>query len=207
MGRPGQGFVNWVTEYGYYGLALGVFLESAGVPVPGETALVAAAIAAAHGWLSLPWVIGVAALAGMLGDNLGYGLGRKLGRPFAERHLARVFTRSRLERVDRFFARYGPAAVALARFVTGLRVVAAFSAGMARLRWSLFLPFNLLGAVLWATSVGLVGYAAGLGWKGLAGWRGRAEEVLVPVALLAVIMLIRWWVSRRRERRSSAPRE
>ncbi|MHB8877203.1 MAG: DedA family protein [Myxococcaceae bacterium] len=199
--------MNWVTEYGYYGLAVGVFLESAGVPVPGETVLVAAAIAAAHGWLSLPWVIAVAALAGALGDNLGYALGRKLGRPFAERHLARILSRSRLERVDRFFARYGPAAVALARFVAGLRVVAALSAGMARLRWSLFLPFNLLGAALWATSVGLAGYAAGLGWRELSGWRGRTEEVLVPVVLLALIMLVRWWVHRRRKRRGPALRE
>jgi membrane protein DedA with SNARE-associated domain len=80
----GERLLDLLEQYGYVGLAVGVFLESMGLPVPGETALIAAAFAAARGILSLPVVIGVAALAGILGDNMGYYLGRRLGREWLE---------------------------------------------------------------------------------------------------------------------------
>lgn len=108
-------FLTWLARWGYAGVALGVFLESVGVPVPGETALFAAAFGAACGALALPWMIGTAAIASVLGDNLGFALGRRLGRGWLEHHGRRVlFTPERLAQVDRFFARHGPVAVALA---------------------------------------------------------------------------------------------
>lgn len=159
-----QTFLHWLGSYGYAGLAVGVFLESMGLPLPGETALLVAAFAAGSGRLHLPIVIAVAAFAGILGDNLGYLLGRRLGRSWIERHGRRFFvTPERLARMDRFFDRFGPAAIALARFITGVRVVAAFAAGVARLAWGKFLAFNVLGALVWATTIGLLGYAAGRG--------------------------------------------
>lgn len=186
----------WIVRYGYAGLAIGVFLESAGVPVPGETALLAAAFSAAHGALALPWVIAVAATASVLGDNLGFALGRRLGRGWVERHGHRLWlTPERFAHVDRFFLRYGPAAVALARFVTGVRVVAAFAAGTSRMSWAVFLPFNVLGALVWATLVSLAGYAVGRGFAGAGAWLGRTGLVLaavVPAALLSAWLLRRW---------------
>ncbi|HEY0995670.1 MAG TPA: VTT domain-containing protein [Gemmatimonadaceae bacterium] len=185
----------WLARYGYAGLAVAVFLESAGVPVPGETALLAAAFGAAHGALSLPWVIAAAALAGILGDNLGFAVGRRLGRDWLERHGPRfLLSPAHLARVDRFFERYGPAAVAFARFVAGVRVVAAFAAGTSRMRWRAFLLYNVLGAAAWATLVALGGYFMGRGYGAASAAFGRPGVVLglvVPAALLTAWLLHR----------------
>ncbi len=185
--------LHWLQSWGYVGLALGVLLESMGLPVPGETALLVAAFAAANGSLELPIVIAVAAGAGIVGDNLGYLLGRRLGREWIQRHGHRVFLPpERLAQVERFFDRFGAAAVALARFVTGVRVVAAFSAGVSKLPWRTFLPFNVLGAAAWATAIGLLGYAAGRGSAafGLKPWMFGAL-VAGAVALVVVIAFLR----------------
>ena len=182
-----------LARWGYAGVALVIFLESAGLPVPGETALLAAGFGAAHGVLALPWIIAVATVASVLGDNLGFALGRRLGRGWLERHGRRLLlTPERLRRVDVFFDRFGPAAVALARFVAGVRVVAAFAAGTSQMPWRVFLRFNVLGAVVWATLVSLAGYSLGRGYAGIANIMGRAGVVMVvvvPAALLAAWML------------------
>lgn len=160
----GERLLDLLQQYGYAGLAVGVFLESMGLPVPGETALIAAAFAAARGLLSLPVVIGVAALAGVLGDNMGYFLGRRLGREWLEKHGKWVLLNAdRLERMDQFFERFGAPAIALARFILGVRVVAAFAAGVSRLHWATFLTFNVIGAVAWALVMGLIGFFAARG--------------------------------------------
>ena len=160
------GLTAWLTQYGYVGLALGVSLESAGLPVPGETALLVAAFAAAHGSLSLPLVMITAAAAGILGDNLGYAVGRRFGRPWLERFGPRVLLfPARLARADAFFARWGGPAIALARFAPGVRVVGALMAGVSGMRWRTFLLFNALGAVAWASIVGLLGYGSGTVWQ------------------------------------------
>ncbi|HKJ91715.1 MAG TPA: bifunctional DedA family/phosphatase PAP2 family protein [Longimicrobiales bacterium] len=195
----GQTLLHWLTEYGYWGLGLGVLAESAGLPLPGETALLVAAFAASQGRLSLPVVIVVAAVAGTLGDNLGYLLGRRLGRPWLERYGRWVLlTPGRLERADRFFDRFGPAGVMLARFVTGVRVVMAFAAGVGRMPWRTFAPFNVAGAVLWATVVGLLGYYFGRGWQSVAQHLGPAADVMVAIVplVLASAWLV-WYVRNR----------
>lgn len=194
----------WLAHYGYWAVAVGVFAESAGVPVPGETVLLAAAALTARGQLSLPWVIAVAAVASVLGDNLGFALGRRLGRGWLERHGRWVLlTPPRLVRMDAFFDRFGAPAVGLARFVAGVRVVAAFAAGTSRMRWGTFLLFNVLGAVAWAVAVGLVGAALGHGYTAVAATGGRVGVVVV----LAVLVLVGGaWLVRRavRARRDGA---
>ncbi len=140
-----------------------VFAESAGVPLPGETALITASILASRGKVQLPLVIVCAVAASVAGDNLGYLVGRHYGRrllehhrlPFAE-HRAKV-----IEKGDEFFAKHGGKAVALGRFVTGVRVVVALLAGVNRLPWRVFAVWNVLGAALWATTVGLLAYYVG----------------------------------------------
>jgi undecaprenyl-diphosphatase len=191
----------WLGTFGYLGVALGVFLESAGVPVPGETVLLAAAFAAAHGTLELPMVIAAAALAAVAGDNLGYGLGRRLGRRWLERHGRRLWLGpARLAQVDRFFARFGGWAVALGRFVTGVRVFIAASAGAAAMPWGRFVRFNVLGAVAWATLTGLAGFAAGRGWQRLRAVFGASAVAVLALALAAVVgawgfrRLREWWL-------------
>ncbi len=153
-------------RYGYAAIFLGVLLENAGVPVPGETVLLAGGFFAQRGTFSLPWVIGVAIAAAILGDNLGYWIGRRGGRRLAERHGRVVgLTPARLAALDAFFGRYGARTVFFARFVSGLRVFAALTAGMSRLPWPRFVAYNAAGAVVWATAVGLAGYLFGRSWR------------------------------------------
>jgi membrane protein DedA with SNARE-associated domain len=140
-----------------------VFAESAGVPLPGETALIAASILASRGHVDLPIVIVCAVVASVTGDNLGYWVGRRYGRrllqhhrlPFEE-HRAKVIAKG-----DEFFAKHGGKAVALGRFVTGVRVVVALLAGVNGLPWRVFAVWNVLGAILWATTVGVLAFYVG----------------------------------------------
>jgi membrane protein DedA with SNARE-associated domain/membrane-associated phospholipid phosphatase len=191
--------LRWLAEYGYWGLGIGVLLESAGLPIPGETALLVAAFAAAQGRLSLPVVIVVAAVAAVLGDNLGYAAGRRLGRPWLERYGRwLLLTPGRLERADRFFERFGALAVVVARFVAGVRVVMALSAGMARMRWRTFALYNVLGAALWAAIIGLLGYGFGRGWRGLTQRLGPAADLALAIVPLVLASLWLVWYVRNR---------
>ena len=165
----------------YAVLAALVGLESAGIPLPGETALFAGALLAHDGELSIALVIAVAACAAIVGDNCGYLIGRRLGRraltrsgPFEEHR------RAALRRADGFFERHGAKAVFLGRWITGLRVWASWFAGMTHLPWRRFLVYNALGGICWATSVGLAGYFAG----------HAAEKVVERVGVAAAIAFV-----------------
>ena len=158
---------------GYVAVPVAVALETIGVPVPAETTLVAAAVLAAKGQLNIALVIVLASAAAIAGDNVGYLLGRRLGRRalLAPGPLAR--SRSRVvESGDRFFAAHGPVAVFLGRWVAVGRIAAAWLAGADRMPWRRFAIWNAAGGVAWATSVGLVAYAlgsAGARWLAIAG--------------------------------------
>ena len=137
-------------------------LESFGLPLPGETALIACSVLASQGSLSIVWVIVVGVLAAVIGDNLGYWAARKGGRPLLERHrLTREYAERYLPRGERFFARHGGKAVFLGRFVAVLRVTAAWIAGISHMRWWRFLAWNAAGGLVWATSVSLISYSLG----------------------------------------------
>ena len=177
------------ARYGYAVVFGGVFLENTGLPVPGETALLAGAALAHFGQLSLPWVIVTAIAAATLGDNLGFFIGRHGGRRIAERHGWRVgLTPARLAEFDRFFQRHGPKTVFAARFITGLRVVGAVLAGGSGMKWPLFLFYNATGAVVWCTAVALAGYSLAYSWETLERWIGRSG--LLALALVAAIGII-----------------
>ncbi len=184
------------ARYGYAVVFGGVFLENAGLPVPGETALLAGAALAHHGQLSLLWVIVTAIVAAILGDNLGFFIGRRGGRRIAERHGWRIgLTPNRLIQFDRFFERHGPKTVFAARFVTGLRVVGAVLAGGSGMAWPTFLFYNASGAIVWCTSVALAGYSLAYSWDTLERWIGRTG--LFALALVIVIGLIGFARARR----------
>jgi len=139
-----------------------VALESFGVPVPGETALIACGVLASQGSLSIVAVIAVASAAAIIGDNLGYWVARKGGRPLLERYrFTGRYAQRYLPRAERFFARHGGKAVFFARFVSVLRVTAAWVAGISRMHWARFLAWNAAGGIAWATLVGLVSYYFG----------------------------------------------
>ncbi|MEA2295549.1 MAG: hypothetical protein QOE86_3188 [Solirubrobacteraceae bacterium] len=150
------------AHLGYLVLFALVAAESTGVPLPGETALIAAGVVAHQGQLQIQFVIAAAAAAAILGDNLGYVIGRTGGRRllekpgFLERH-----RRGILRRGEPFFAKHGPKAVFLGRWVAGLRIAAAWLAGITRMPWPVFAFWNALGGIAWATSVGLLAYYLG----------------------------------------------
>src|SRR2546430_1210357 len=122
------------ARYGYAVIFVGVLLENAGVPSPGHTVVLAAAFLAQSGKLSIGWAFVTACVAAVLGDNIGYWIGRKGGRPLVERH-QRFFhlSEERMRWIEGFFERHGAKTVFVARFITGLQTVAALFAGMSRM--------------------------------------------------------------------------
>src|SRR6476619_2714239 len=143
-------------------LFLLVMSESSGVPVPGETALITAGILASQGKLSIELVIGLAALGAIIGDNIGYLIGRKGGRWLLERPGAFHRQRQEVLRVGvPFFERHGAKAVFFGRFLLGLRVWASWLAGATHMNWRSFVLWNALGGIVWAVSVGLIAYFLG----------------------------------------------
>jgi membrane protein DedA with SNARE-associated domain len=151
-----------VSHIGYPLLFLLVMAETSGVPVPGETALIAGAVLAGRGQLQIELVIAIAACAAIVGDNIGYLIGRKGGRWVLER--PGRLQRERLQVLatgEPFFERHGPKAVFFGRFLLGLRVWASWLAGATRMPWRSFVFWNALGGICWATAIGLLAYFLG----------------------------------------------
>jgi membrane protein DedA with SNARE-associated domain len=151
-----------VRSAGYPLLFLIVMSESSGAPVPGETGLLTAAILASQHKLKIELVIPLAAAGAILGDNIGYLIGRKGGRWLLERPGAFQRQRNRMLTVgEPFFERHGPKAVFFGRFVLGLRVWASWLAGATRMHWLSFVLWNALGGITWACVMGLSAYFLG----------------------------------------------
>ena len=176
-----------LIDYGLVLLFLLIAIESAGVPLPGETALIAAAIMTRPergGHWSLWLVIVVAAAAAIIGDNVGYWLGRVGGRKlisrwgFAERYAAKA-----LPPAERFFQKHGAKTVFFGRFIALLRVTSAWLAGISKMHWWLFFLWNALGGIVWAAGVSLLAY-----------WAGKAAADAVShyglYAVVAIIILV-----------------
>ncbi|HYY64488.1 MAG TPA: DedA family protein [Gaiellaceae bacterium] len=186
-----------VHDYGLVVLFLLIGMESAGIPLPGETALVAAGVLAARGDMDIVTVIVVAAAAAIVGDNVGYWAGRLGGRrllhrwEWLERHASRVLPWS-----ERFFKRHGAKTIFLGRFVAVLRVTAAWLAGVSQMHWWRFFLYNALGGICWAVLVGLVAYYVGQAAAEAIGRYGLIGGVAV-VVLLVVGALVYRFVRRR----------
>jgi membrane protein DedA with SNARE-associated domain len=187
---------HFIEDYGLVFLFGIVCLESAGAWLPGETALIAAAIYASNGHLSITGVIAVAAAGAIIGDNIGYWLGREGGRRLLYRYaiLAR-FAERVMPPAERFFKRHGGKAVFFARFFGGVRVTGAWMAGITRMTWWRFLFWNAAGGIVWAVGVGLIAFYGGhaaadvIEEYGLYG--GIAVVVIVAIGLVALHVLRR----------------
>jgi undecaprenyl-diphosphatase len=174
------------TQVGYGALFALVFAESAGLPVPGETALLGAGALAGAGHLLLPIVIAVGAIAAILGDNLGYWIGRRGGRVILLRDGRFAGHRRRaVAKGDAFFARHGAKTVFLGRWVPGVRVVGAVLAGASAMPWRVFLFYNATGALVWAASVSTI--AAVFGVAGAATWMAVTFGAALAVGALAAV--------------------
>jgi membrane protein DedA with SNARE-associated domain len=179
---------SFLTHHGLPLLFVAVAVESFGIPVPGETALIAFGVLASQGHYSIVAVVAVTAAAAIVGDNLGFWLiGRRGGRaliaryPWIERR-----TRRLLPRTELLIQRYGGRAVFFGRFVAVLRETIAWVAGLAGMSWRSFLFWNALGGIVWASGVGLLAYFGG---KALADAVSR-YGLLVGGSLLVVALLV-----------------
>jgi membrane protein DedA with SNARE-associated domain len=185
------------ANVGYAAVFALVAVETMGIPVPGETALIAAALLAHKGRLDIVLLCVVASAAAIAGDNVGFAIGRKGGRRLFARpgpfHAHRLKV---LELGEPFFAKHGPKAVFLGRWVSGLRIASAWLAGINGMSWRVFLPWNALGGVLWASTVGFGVYALGHVAE-------DAFRVVGPVAggIAVALLVIALVVRHRRARR------
>lgn len=192
-----------LEHYGYFALFGLVFIESFGVPAPGETTIIAAAVFAGNGHLNVFLVALVAFVAAVIGDSLGYLIGRKGGRPLILRvgryiHL----TPHRLERVESFMDRQGPKVVAIARFIEGLRQFNGIVAGATGMPFPRFLIFNALGAAVWVGVWTTAGYLAGDHIDAIETTIARYQWYAIGVFVLALVGFVLW---RRRRRRVKQP--
>ncbi len=187
--------MNWtalVDAIGYPAAGLGILVESAGVPFPGETLLLAAAAWAAARHHSIVLVIFFGFLGSTAGADIGYLLGFRGGRPFVERFGSLFRIRpEHIARSEMFFARHGDKAVLLARFILGLRTWGSMLAGMSRMPFWRFQIFSALGGLAWATLIGVAGYLLGSNLGLLeAIIRDLGIGGLVVVVAIAIILVV-----------------
>jgi membrane protein DedA with SNARE-associated domain/membrane-associated phospholipid phosphatase len=189
-----------VASYGYGILFFLVGLESLGLPLPGETALVTAAAFAALGHLSIYGVVATAVAAAIIGDNGGYWIGRTGGVALVRRYGRFLrFNEAHLEGARRFFERHGPPTVFLGRFIALLRTWTAVLAGAARMPYGRFMLYNALGAVCWATAFGALGYVFGRNLPRLEHYIGQASLAGALLVALVVALVLGWrWFERNR---------
>lgn len=187
-----------VAQYGLYAVFLIVMLESAGVPLPGETALVLASIyAGMSGELNIVHVIAAASAGAIIGDNIGFMVGRRYGLPLVKRYGAMIgLDDKRLAFGQHMFARHGAKIVFFGRFVAVLRIFAALLAGVNHYSWRSFLFYNAAGGVAWASLFGVGGYVFGDAVHRVAGPIG-----MIGLAFAVAGLIAGWWVMRRQEER------
>lgn len=191
---------HFIIAWGYWAVVAALLAENAGVPVPGETILIFASfLAFKHEGLQLPWIILVGTVAATAGDNIGYFIGRRGGRPLLERwkHFFHVGD-NEVRAGEEFLNRRGWVAIFIARFIAGMRIVAGPLAGVLRMKWSHFLPANAAGAAVWVTTISLVGYLFGSQFDRVVKFFDNIGLVLLMVVVIGGLWL---WIQHRRRMR------
>lgn len=189
--------LNLFKSYGYWIVFFGVMLENAGLPVPGETILLAAGFCASLGHFSIPMVMLIATTGAVLGDNCGYWIGHRVGRSVLLKYGGYVMlSEARFRSMETFFAKHGDKTVLVARFITGFRVFTALFAGASGMRWRTFFIFNVLGAISWAVVMTLLGFFFGQSWHLLEQYIKGAGFLLAGV--VALIFIVHYLLKRRK---------
>ena len=185
-----------ITGAGYPAIFLLVMADCMGIPMPGETARLIAAGAAGTGTAFNIWGVIAAATAGaIVGDTIGYWIGRRGGRPLLQGIMKRFGIRqAHLEKAETFFARHGAPAVFFGRSFSYLRVLTALLAGVSRMRYPQFLFFNILGGIVWACVVGFAGYTCGKNLGALEIWIRETGWALLALLLIYAAV---WYLLRR----------
>jgi membrane protein DedA with SNARE-associated domain len=195
-----------LNNYGYLAVGGLVLVEDFGIPVPGETILIAASLYAGAGRLNVVAVGIIAWICAVLGDNIGFLIGHFGGRRLALKYGKYVFlTSARLDKAEHFFEHHGGKIIVAARFIEGLRQANGIVAGITGMHWKRFIPFNALGAALWVGLWVSVGYLAGNHITTIYEQITRYSLYVLIVLAVAVVALIGWRVRRHlRERRERA---
>jgi membrane protein DedA with SNARE-associated domain len=186
----------FIVDWGYWGVGLGLLLENAGIPVPGETILILASVVSYNTHeLSLPWIILVGTIAATAGDNVGYWIGRKGGRPLLERW-KRFFRvdHKHIVAAEALIQKRGAVAIFFARFVTGARVIAGPLAGILNMDWPRFALFNFLGAITWVTVIASIAYAFGSQLDRLLALMQRANYIIL---IVVIVLALFFWLRKR----------
>ncbi len=192
----------YIQHYGYWAILIGVLLESFGIPMPGETMLVAGGLLASAGEFNVYFVIILGIVAAVIGDNIGYAIGHFGGRKLVLKFGKYVFlTEERLKKLERFFVRHGGKVVAVARFVEGFRQFNGIIAGTGRMPWWRFVVFNVIGAVLWVMVWVNVAYFLGDYIPKIFGTFKRFETYFLISSGAVVFVIVVYFVIRHLVRR------
>ncbi|HEY5016911.1 MAG TPA: DedA family protein [Streptosporangiaceae bacterium] len=188
-----------LERYGLWGVFFLVLIEDFGIPVPGETVIIAASIYAGSGRLNVVAVGVVAFVAAVFGDNIGYGIGRFGGRRLVDRWGKYVFlTPERLDKAEDFFDRQGAKIITIARFIEGLRQANGIIAGITKMHWLRFIAYNALGAALWVGTWVSIGYFAGQHINTIYGLITRYSLYVAIAAVVLIVALVARHVIRKR---------
>src|SRR5690349_22195475 len=203
------GFLHGVApildRWGYLAVAGVIGVESFGVPAPGQTIMVAAAIYSSWGRLDIFAVAAISFIAAVLGDNVGYWIGVRGGRRAVHRFGKYIFiTPARLEKAEEFFARRGNRIIVVARFIDGLRQLNGVIAGITRMPWKTFLIYNAIGAALWVGWWTTVSYLLGANLVTIIEHAHRYKWLAIGIGVVAVATYVTLHVRHIRRRRARA---
>ena len=197
MGSVLETVRHFLLAWGYWAIAIALLLENAGVPVPGETILLLASAASyQQHQLRCPWIVAVGTSAATTGDNIGYWIGRRGGRPLLDRwkHLFRVHDKH-ISTGEALIEKHGPVAIFFARFIAGARIFAGPLAGVLNMHWPRFAFFNFLGALTWVTLIASIGHLFGSQLDRVMKWMRDANWIILVVVTVGLLAL--WWHRRR----------
>ena len=188
-----HGLDHLFAQYGYAVVGLGVMLEATGLPLPGESLMIAAALyAAATHRLDILVIVPVAAVGAILGDQIGYFVGRWIGFRVLARFGRKIgLSEERLELGRFLFRRYGGRVVFLGRFVAVLRTFVALLAGANQMAWHSFLMWNALGGIGWTSLYGFGAYLLGDAFRRISGPAGIALAVIGGIALVTALVFVK----------------
>lgn len=181
---PELSLTSLIQFVGYPGLFTAVFLESGvffGFFLPGASMLFTAGLLASQGFFNIWILVPLVTLAAILGDNVGYWFGAKVGFRLFERQNSRFFHQEHLERAKKFYERHGFLAIVLARFVPIVRTFTPIIAGIVRMQYRRFFIYNILGALMWGSGVTFLGFYLGEKVPGI-------EKYLTPIILVIIIV-------------------
>jgi len=192
-------FETLLSQYGYWALFASILLEDFGLPVPGEALLIAGSMMASQGNMHIVPLLLLAWAGAVLGDNIGFGIGRFAGRRLVLRYGHYVLiSASRLDYAEKFFRRHGGGVVVAARFISVLRQLNGLIAGMAQMEWKRFLPYNMLGAAMWVGFWGILAYEIGSGVSEFLHLFHRFETYVFVVLGLGAAVLVVYLIIRHR---------